>query len=80
MLSSLFINDCIIIFKKTMILCLLSLLKGFVNTKHAFGLKWKIKIILLFSLFLLLFMGPTALFGTIYELHYTISINFYLYL
>ena len=25
-------------------------------------------------------MGPTALFGTIYEYHYTISANFYLYL
>ena len=34
-------------------------------TKYAFGLKWKITIILLFSLFLLLFMGSTMLFGTI---------------
>ena len=33
--------------------------------KCAFGLGLKIKIILLFSLFLLLFMGLTALFGTI---------------
>ena len=32
----------------------------------AFGLKWKIKIILLFSLFLLLFIGHTSLFGTIH--------------
>ena len=38
------------------------------------------KIILLFSLFLLLFMGTIALFGTIYELYFTISTNFYLYL
>ena len=34
---------------------------------------------LLFSLFLLLFMGPTALFGTIYGSHCTISAKFYLY-
>ena len=32
------------------------------------------------NLFLLLFMGPTVLFGTIYGSHYTISTNFYLYL
>ena len=38
------------------------------------------KIILLFSLFLLLFMGTIALFGTIYEFYYIISTNFYLYL
>ena len=25
-------------------------------------------------------MGPTALFGNIYESYYTISVNFYLYL
>ena len=25
-------------------------------------------------------MGPTILFSTIYESHYTISINFYIYL
>ena len=36
--------------------------------------------ILLFSLFLLLFIGLTALFSIIYESHYTISANFYLYL
>ena len=45
-----------------------------------FGLRWKIKIILLFSLFLLLFMGSIALFGTIHEPHCIISTNFYLYL
>ena len=37
-------------------------------------------LILLFSLFLLLFMGSTVLFVTIYEFYYTISVNFYLYL
>ena len=40
----------------------------------------KIKIILLFNLFLLLFMTSTALFDTIYGSHCTISTNFYLYL
>ena len=34
--------------------------------------------VLLFSLLLVLFMGLTALFGTIHESHDTISINFYL--
>ena len=29
-----------------------------------------------FSLFLLLFMGPTAHFDTIYEFHYTIQLIF----
>ena len=38
------------------------------------------QLILLFSLFLLLFMGSTALFSTIHESHCTISANFYLYL
>jgi len=42
--------------------------------------KLKSQFILLFSFFLLLFMGPIALFGTIYEFHCTISANFYLYL
>ena len=32
------------------------------------------------SLFLLLFMGSTALFGTIHGFHYTILANFYFYL
>ena len=40
----------------------------------------KMKIISLFSLFLLLFMSLIALFGTIHEPHYTILANFYLYL
>ena len=46
----------------------------------AFGLGWKKKIISLFSLFLLLFMGPTTLFSIINEFHYIISTNFYFYL
>ena len=45
----------------------------------AFGNRLKIKIILLFNLFLLLFMNPTALFGTINGLHCIISTNFYIY-
>ena len=32
--------------------------------------------ILLFSLFLLLFIDPTAFFGIIHKSHYTISVNF----
>ena len=44
------------------------------------GSRLKSQLILLFNLFLLLFMGPTTLFDTIYESHYTISTNFYLYL
>jgi len=40
----------------------------------------KIKTILLFSLFLLVFMGSITLFDTIYKLHYTISTKFYLHL
>ena len=48
--------------------------------KCAFGLGLKIKIISLFSLFLLLFIGPVAFFGTIHGPHCTISTNFYLYL
>ena len=45
----------------------------------AFGLEWKIKIIL-FSLFLLLFIGFITLFDINHRPHCTISINFYLYL
>ena len=44
----------------------------------AFGSNLKNQLILLFSLFLLIFMGSTALFGIIHEFHYTISANFYL--
>ena len=36
--------------------------------------------ILLFSLFFVLFMGPTALFGIIHVYNYVISANFFLYL
>ena len=32
------------------------------------------------QLILLLFMGPIALFSTVHRSHYTISVNFYLYL
>ena len=39
-----------------------------------------LQLILLFNLFLLLFIGPTALFSTIHGSHCTISANFYLYL
>ena len=38
------------------------------------------QLILLFNLFLLLFIDFTALFGIIHESHYTISVNFYLYI
>jgi len=41
-----------------------------------FGYQRKIKIILLFSLFLLLFMGFIVLFGTIHGSYYTVSTNF----
>ena len=46
----------------------------------AFGSKLKNQFILLFSLFLQLFVGPIGIFGTIYEFHRTILVNFYLYL
>ena len=49
-------------------------------TKCVFGKNYFCQIILLFSLFLQLFMSPTALFGTIHGSHCTISTNFYLYL
>ena len=51
-----------------------------ISSTCAFGSKFKSQLILLFSLFLQLFMGLIALFGTIYESHYTISANFSLYL
>ena len=51
-----------------------------ISSTCAFGSKFKSQLILLFSLFLLLFMGLIALFGTIYGSHYTISANFSLYL
>ena len=49
------------------------------DIKCTFDMNYFYQLILLFSLFLLLFMSPTALFGTIYESHCTISANFYLY-
>ena len=51
-----------------------------IDPKCAFGSKLKSQLILLFSLFLLLFMDHIALFGTIYGSHCFISANFYLYL
>ena len=53
---------------------------SWVGLKCAFGFKLKSQIILLFSLFLLLFMGFTALFGTTHRSHCTFSVNFYIYL
>ena len=50
------------------------------NTKVVFGISLKNLFILLFNLFLLLSMSFTALFITIYESHYIISADFYLYL
>ena len=47
-----------------------------VCSKCAFGYQLKSQLILLFSLF----MGLTALFGTIYGSYCTILTNFYLYL
>ena len=41
------------------------------HTKCAFGLELKIKIISLFSLFLLLFMGPTVLFQLTFTFIYS---------
>ena len=52
---------------------------GLNMTKYVFGSKLRSQLILLFSLFLLLFRGFTALFGTIHGSHYTIAAKFYLY-
>ena len=46
----------------------------------AFGSELKSQLISLFSLFLLLFIGSTTLFGIIHKSYYTISANFNLYL
>ena len=51
-----------------------------INNMCPFVLEWKKKIILLFSLFLLLFMSLTALFNTIYKSYGIILTNFYFYL
>ena len=45
-----------------------------------FGKNYFCQLILLFSLFLLLFIGLMTLFGTIHKSHYIISANFYFYL
>ena len=45
-----------------------------------FGVDYFSAFILLFNLFLLLFMDPIAIFGTIHGFHCTISANFYIYL
>ena len=50
------------------------------HIRCALGSSLKSQLILQFRLFLLLFMGPTALFDTIHESYCTISSNFYLYL
>ena len=50
------------------------------HIKCVFGSSLKNQLILLFNLFFLLFMNPTALFDTIYGFRCTISANFYLYL
>ena len=50
------------------------------HTYCAFGMDEICQLILLFSLFLLLFMDLIAFFDTIYEFYCTISVNFYLYL
>ena len=52
----------------------------YLHTKCLFGTTYFCQLILLFSLFLLLFMSPTALFCTIHEPYCVISANFYLYL
>ena len=53
---------------------------SFFNTLCVFGSRLKNQLILPFNLFLLLFMGPTTIFGIIHGSHCTISANFYLYL
>ena len=50
------------------------------GTKYSFGKDYFCQIILQFNLFLLLFMGLTALCDTIHGSHYTISVNTYFYL
>ena len=51
-----------------------------IDIKACVWQKLKSQLILLFSLFLLLFINPIALFGIINRSHCTISANFYLYL
>ena len=54
--------------------------KKYRQIKCSFGTKLKSHFILLFNLFLLLFMGLTALFYIIHKSHCTISANFYFYI
>ena len=54
--------------------------KNKLNSKKKPGFLSPCQLILLFSLFLLLFMGLTALFDTIHGSYSTISTNFYFYL
>ena len=49
-------------------------------SKCRFGKNDFCQLILLFSLFLLLFIDFTALFNTIHRSYYTIPVNFYIYL
>ena len=53
---------------------------GLFFIESAFGSKLKIQLILLFSLFFKLFMRSIAVFCTIHKSHYTILVNFYIYL
>ena len=48
--------------------------------QYLLGKDYFYQLILQFTLFLLLFIGPTALFDTIHRSHYSISANFNLYL
>ena len=60
--------------------CSLLFAREEISSKCAFDSKFKSQLILLFNLFLLLFISPIALFGTIHRSQYTISTNFSLYL
>ena len=50
------------------------------HSKCVFGYQLKSQLILLFSLFFLMFIDPTVLFDTIHRSYYTILVNFYIYL
>ena len=50
--------------------------QSFEATEVAFGIGLRNQLFLLFNLFLLLFMGPIALFGTIHESYCTILVTF----
>ena len=57
-------------------------LKHFASTRVNYFVYFSVRLakIIFANLFLLLFINPTTLFGTIYRSHCTISVNFYLYL